>query len=425
VIDAHTGSRAGDQLAILDRLMAAANASTDRESILSQSLAIVCEAYGAEFGAAYLLRADSLTLSVLQGSIAGHHALQRLSTTGRVHTLSVDRRQAAILGADELADEDLAGALGTSCEALACVPLLAHTEAIGVLLLGIKTPSIAEVDLGYLQSMGRAIGLAVENASLYQEMQQRLRESQTLYEISRAFSSTLDLDALLGLIVRSIVDTIDAADNCVLHLLEEATGELHPRALSFADEVRPIPAGRSHMRIGEGVAGIALAKGELVNIPDVASDNRFVRVGRVREFSSMVVAPLRMGERRLGTLSVDSTRTGAFSRGDERLIAMVATQAAAALENARLVHDLQQSLEDLKQTQAKLVQSAKLSAVGQLIAGVAHELNNPLTAVMGYAQLLRDTPGLDEVVSRDLGKIYTQAERAAKIVQNLLTFARD
>jgi two-component system NtrC family sensor kinase len=75
------------------------------------------------------------------------------------------------------------------------------------------------------------------------------------------------------------------------------------------------------------------------------------------------------------------------------------------------------------QLQEQLVQSAKLSAIGQMISGVAHELNNPLTTVMGYAQLLL-VGELDETVKADLQRIYDDALRAQRIVQDLLTFAR-
>jgi len=77
-----------------------------------------------------------------------------------------------------------------------------------------------------------------------------------------------------------------------------------------------------------------------------------------------------------------------------------------------------------KKMEQQLRQAEKLSALGQLVAGVAHELNNPLAVVMGYAQILSRYKALDENVRKDLLKILHESERAAKIVRNLLTFAR-
>jgi two-component system NtrC family sensor kinase len=95
--------------------------------------------------------------------------------------------------------------------------------------------------------------------------------------------------------------------------------------------------------------------------------------------------------------------------------------------NARLVA----TLDRLKSTQAQLLQAEKLSAIGLLVAGVAHELNNPLTSVIGYAQLLQEdvrVHGTDDErgvqLAHDLRRIAEESERAAKIVRNLLAFAR-
>jgi PAS domain S-box-containing protein len=78
----------------------------------------------------------------------------------------------------------------------------------------------------------------------------------------------------------------------------------------------------------------------------------------------------------------------------------------------------------LKRLEEKLIQSEKLAAMGQMLAGVAHELNNPLTAVLGVTELLRERTDLDDVARRQLDLTHRQARRAARIVQNLLDFSR-
>ncbi len=78
----------------------------------------------------------------------------------------------------------------------------------------------------------------------------------------------------------------------------------------------------------------------------------------------------------------------------------------------------------LKRLEQQLIQSEKLAAMGQMLAGVAHELNNPLTAILGVSELLRDRPGMDEATRRQLDLTHRQARRAARIVQNLLEFSR-
>lgn len=93
--------------------------------------------------------------------------------------------------------------------------------------------------------------------------------------------------------------------------------------------------------------------------------------------------------------------------------------------NAKGIHCIARNLTERRKLEQQLVQSEKLSAIGQLVAGVAHELNNPLTSISGYAQLLQRDKSLSDVTMQDVLQIHTQAERAARIVRNLLIFARE
>jgi two-component system NtrC family sensor kinase len=112
-----------------------------------------------------------------------------------------------------------------------------------------------------------------------------------------------------------------------------------------------------------------------------------------------------------------------YSSNDENLLVAISRQLATTIEKVRLYEETCRAYEDLRKTQEQLLQSEKMSAVGQLIAGVAHELNNPLTAILGYAQLL-ETEGLNTRAQDYVAKLFKQAQRTHRVVQNLLSFAR-
>jgi two-component system NtrC family sensor kinase len=112
-----------------------------------------------------------------------------------------------------------------------------------------------------------------------------------------------------------------------------------------------------------------------------------------------------------------------YSNNDENLLVAISRQLATTIEKVRLYEETCRAYEDLRKTQEQLLQSEKMSAVGQLIAGVAHELNNPLTAILGYAQLL-ESEGLNDRAQDYVSKLFKQAQRTHRVVQNLLSFAR-
>jgi two-component system NtrC family sensor kinase len=125
----------------------------------------------------------------------------------------------------------------------------------------------------------------------------------------------------------------------------------------------------------------------------------------------------------IGIMGIASKEDRHYSSNDENLLVAISRQLATTIEKVQLYEETCRAYEDLRRTQEQLLQSEKMSAVGQLISGVAHELNNPLTAILGYAQLLEGA-GLDKQSADYVRKLFKQAQRTHRVVQNLLSFAR-
>jgi two-component system NtrC family sensor kinase len=126
----------------------------------------------------------------------------------------------------------------------------------------------------------------------------------------------------------------------------------------------------------------------------------------------------------IGGLAVGSRTPRDFSPADVNLLIAVASQISSAVERTLLYDQTRQAYDDLRRMQEQLLHSEKMAAVGQLISGVAHELNNPLTAILGYSQLLASCGQVGPQGLEYSDKLYKQAQRTHRIVQNLLSFAR-
>ena len=126
----------------------------------------------------------------------------------------------------------------------------------------------------------------------------------------------------------------------------------------------------------------------------------------------------------IGCLLLGCRQSREFSNAELNLLASVSNQIAASIEKISLLDETRKAYEDLRHTQEQLLQSEKMAAIGQLISGVAHELNNPLTAILGYSQLLSSGEFVNKAGAEYSEKIYKQARRTHRIVNNLLSFAR-
>jgi signal transduction histidine kinase len=155
--------------------------------------------------------------------------------------------------------------------------------------------------------------------------------------------------------------------------------------------------------------------------PDPALENVLAALERTRV---ALLVPLWLDGELAGILAVGEKVSGAiFDTAETNLLELLAGQTAIALKNASLYENVRSQMEELKATQQQLVQSTKLAAIGELAASVAHELNNPLTVILGNAQILLRSIS-DEKAAGKLSAIEHETQRAARIIRNLLDFSR-
>jgi len=300
------------------------------------------------------------------------------------------------------------------------------TEVDQIRTVGALSARVSQVGQDELTRLAGAINdmLAALDASQQALLQseglarQEARRLEALRDVGLELGAQLDLQSLLHSIVAHAIDLLEADDGGLY--LYRAEQEILERVVSVGGT---IPIG-SVLHRGEGLSGQVWATGHLLIVDDYQQWDGKAAVFQEEPSMAIVGVPVRWGERLVGILNVAAMPPRRFSPADAELLSLFATQAAVALENARLYADLEQRIEQLKRTQAQLVQSARLVAVGELAAGVAHQLNNSLTPIQGYAELLAESLGADSVHQQDLRRIIVRARQSSEIVRNLLDFAR-
>jgi PAS domain S-box-containing protein len=240
------------------------------------------------------------------------------------------------------------------------IPILAGDVIVAVMLFFMKQARQEdERMMRLISSIAMQLGTVFQHiqaesriTKLYSALEQsadtikkRLRESEALAKITRSLSEAehIGLEKLLELIATSARELISRAEQAVIHLLDEDEQVLVPGAVAGMENMAEK---KQKMRLGEGIAGQVLTSGETINIANVESDNRFLKIGAPPTFRSLMVAPIISGERKLGTISVQSKIPYAFSESDSIMLGALGSHAAIALENARLMQNTQQALKE-------------------------------------------------------------------------------
>jgi signal transduction histidine kinase len=236
-----------------------------------------------------------------------------------------------------------------------------------------------------------------------------------LLDVIKAMSAETDFDRLLQLIMKETTRAMDA-DRSSLFLLDRERSELWSRIALGLEEKKEIRF-KSHL----GIAGQVATSGQVLNIPEAYDDPRFNKeVDRQTGYRTKTIlcAPVRNKEGTIvGVLQVLNKREGIFIPADEEMLEALSSQAAIALENARLYEDLRHAYRELKQLD---------SMKGNFLANISHELRTPLAPIVGYIEMLisgRPGPLTDRQRSH-LQVIEQAVHRLQGLIEDLLAFVQ-
>ncbi|MGH6692295.1 MAG: GAF domain-containing protein, partial [Gammaproteobacteria bacterium] len=222
------------------------------------------------------------------------------------------------------------------------VPMRRKGKVIGALnLLAETTDAFTSQDEALLRQFAAHVAVAIENARLFRAERQYVETLETLAEIGREMSSILDLDVLLTRIASLMKRLIDYRTFGIL-LMDEAAGDLELRfAVRYGEET-----GEKRMKLGQGLVGWAALHKEPVLVADVSRDPRYVDL--VPDVRSELVIPMLIKDRCIGVFDLESPELDAFTKEHQELLTLLASQAAVAIENARLYEEVRRNEERME-----------------------------------------------------------------------------
>ena len=342
------------------------------------------------------------------------------------------------------------------------VPILKGDDLLGVIMIfHLEVKPFTDKQIALVETFADQAAIAIENVRLLDALRLRtddlgrsVDELRALGEVSQAVNSTLDLETVLSTIVAKAVQ-LSGTEAGAIYVFDDLQREFHLRATYGMDQElidaltqsahRPWTSRTSHRPSRRASRSRSPILREEAHS---AANEIILRAG----YRARLVAPLLRGEDVVGMLVVRRKTPGAFPQNTVDLIKTFAAQSVLAIENARLFEnvetrtgELARSLEDLRTAQDRLVQTEKLASLGQLTAGIAHEIKNPLNFVNNFSAVsvelideLREALGgahldsklraeiseIADTLQGNLDKVVQHGKRADAIVKNMLLHSR-
>jgi two-component system, NtrC family, sensor kinase len=335
------------------------------------------------------------------------------------------------------------------------VPMIRDGQVIGAIFVARKEPGLfADSQVQLLRTFADQAVVAIENVRLFNETKEALAQQTATADVLKVISrSTFDLQTVLNALIETATRQCNADQGTITRKIGEAffRSAAYGYSSEYTDYMRETPV---QMDRGS-VAGRALVDGRIVHIADIKADSEYtfspgLHLGNFR--TAIGVPMLREGVS-IGVLALTRKEVLPFTDKQIELATTFADQAAIAIENVRLfesvearTRELAKSLADLQTAQDRLVQTQKLASLGQLTAGIAHEIKNPLNFVNNFSgvsvelidelrqalaganldsKLRAEISEIADTLQGNLDKVVQHGKRADAIVKNMLLHSRE
>jgi PAS domain S-box-containing protein len=285
--------------------------------------------------------------------------------------------------------------------------------------------------------IGQIIGyvLIIRDITKRKKAQEQLKAQNirlaSINNISTTISSSLDLNEVLNRTTDRICK-IFGSDCVRIYLLDKQRGILNLAShRGLSKEFIEMSHVRSR-KIGDGLLGRTVLTGKVHHVDNLlSSEDQYVKILVKQGLKSTIYIPLVSKGEPVGVMSVCSITPFKFSPDDAEFLTSIGNQIGLAVHNADLYENIKNAYEELKEVQEQVIRSEKLASLGKLAATIAHEINNPLSAVLTYIRLMMKLIGRDRFteerlgdISRYLSTMEMETSRCGEIVKNLLAFSR-
>lgn len=272
-----------------------------------------------------------------------------------------------------------------------------------------------------LTRLADSAAITIATANLYQAERTQRQLAESLAGAAKALNLSLKLEDVLEMILRQ-TQRIVRCDHASIYLVKDERPYLTRSTDSDFLELKPSPLERLMADSGDNIMPplrLVIESGKPVLISETLRDPSWPSQPEFKNLRSFAAAPLRVGSDVFGFLIIHDSHPGSFNDESIQRLEAVAAHASLAVQNANLYNELRASLRQEKATRAQLVQAQKLSAMGRMVASVAHELNNPLQTIKNCIFLSQQVVEEDEELNTYLDMALSETKRLTNLVLQL------